>query len=66
MRQESSDVATFDLGLLLQGQTRIAKLKSAYNSIIIMLFIFKTMLFVLLWWIHLASGHRCQMRPWSS
>ena len=25
----------FDLGLLLQGQTRIAKLKSAYNSLII-------------------------------
>ena len=25
----------FDLGSLLQGQTRIAKLKSAYNSIII-------------------------------
>ena len=28
---ESSDVI-FDLGPLLQGQTRIAKLKSAYNS----------------------------------
>ena len=25
----------FDLGSLLQGQTRIAKLKSAYNSLII-------------------------------
>ena len=25
----------FDLGPLLQGQTRIAKLKSAYNSLII-------------------------------
>ena len=25
----------FDLGPLLQGQTRIAKLKSAYNSIVI-------------------------------
>ena len=32
---ESSDVVSFDLGLLLQGQTRIAKLKSAYNSLII-------------------------------
>ena len=32
---ESSDVVRFDLGLLLQGQTRIAKLKSAYNSLII-------------------------------
>ena len=28
-------VVGFDLGLLLQGQTRIAKLKSAYNSLII-------------------------------
>ena len=29
------DVVRFDLGVLLQGQTRIAKLKSAYNSFII-------------------------------
>ena len=28
-------VIRFDLGSLLQGQTRIAKLKSAYNSLII-------------------------------
>ena len=32
---ESSDVVRFDLGPLLQGQTRIAKLKSAYNVLII-------------------------------
>ena len=32
---ESSDVVRFDLGPLLQGQTRIAKLKHAYNSLII-------------------------------
>ena len=32
---ESSDVVRFDLGPLLQGQTRIAELKSAYNSLII-------------------------------
>ena len=32
---ESSDVARFDLGPLLQGQTRIGKLKSAYNLLII-------------------------------
>ena len=32
---ESSDVVKFDLGPLLQGQTRIAKLKTAYNSLII-------------------------------
>ena len=32
---ESFDVVTFDRGPLLQGQTRIAKLKSAYNSLIV-------------------------------
>ena len=32
---ESSDVVRFDRGSLPQGQTRIAKLKSAYNSLII-------------------------------
>ena len=32
---ESSDVVRFDLGPLFQGQTRIAKVKSAYNSLII-------------------------------
>ena len=35
MGLESFDVVRFDLGPLLQGQTRIAKLKSAYNSHII-------------------------------
>ena len=35
MGWESFDDVRFDLGLLLQGQTRIAKLKSAYNSLII-------------------------------
>ena len=35
MGWESVDVVGFDLGPLLQGQTRIAKLKSAYNSLII-------------------------------
>ena len=35
MSCESSDVVRFDLGPLLQGQTRIAKLISAYNSLII-------------------------------
>ena len=34
MGWESSDVVRFDLGPLLQGQTRTAKLKSAYNSFI--------------------------------
>ena len=32
---ESLDVARFDLGPLLQGQTRIVKLESAYDSLII-------------------------------
>ena len=32
---ESFGVVRFDLGLLVQGQTRIAKVKSAYNSLII-------------------------------
>ena len=32
---ESSGVVRFDLGHLVQGQARIAKLKSAYNSLII-------------------------------
>ena len=31
---ESFGVVRFDLGPCLQGQTRIAKLKSAYNSLI--------------------------------
>ena len=35
MGWESSGVVGFDLGPLLQGQTRIAKVKSAYNSLII-------------------------------
>ena len=33
MGWESSGVVRFDLGPLLQGQTRIAKLKSVYNSL---------------------------------
>ena len=32
---ESPGVVIFDLGPLVQGQTRIAKLKSAYNLLII-------------------------------
>ena len=35
MGRESSGVVRFDLGSLLQGRTRIAKLKSAHNSVII-------------------------------
>ena len=32
---ESVDMVWFDLGTLLQGQMRIAKIESAYNSLII-------------------------------
>ena len=35
MGWESFGVVRFDLGPLLQGQTRIPQLKSAYNSLII-------------------------------
>ena len=35
MGWEAFGVVGFDRGPLLQGQTRIAKLKSAYNSLII-------------------------------
>ena len=35
MGWESFGVVGFDLGLLLEGYMRIAKLKSAYNSFII-------------------------------
>ena len=35
MGWEFCGVVRFDLGPLLQGQTKIAKLKSAYNSLII-------------------------------
>ena len=34
MGWEPSNVVTFDIGPLLEGQMRIAKLKSAYNSLI--------------------------------
>ena len=33
MGWESSDVVRFDFGPLLQGQMRVVKLKSAYNSL---------------------------------
>ena len=37
MGWESVDVVQFDLGPLLQGQTRKAKLKSAYKSLLMVL-----------------------------
>ena len=35
MCRESSGVVRFDLGPLVQSQTKIAKPKSAYNSLIV-------------------------------
>ena len=35
MGWESFDVVGFDLGPLIQGQTKIAKLKSGYNLLIV-------------------------------
>ena len=35
MGWESVNMVRFDLGTLLQGQMKIAKLKSGYNSLII-------------------------------
>ena len=37
MGWESSGVVRFDLGPLLQGQTRIAKLKSVYNRLLLVI-----------------------------
>ena len=52
MRWESSGVVGLDLGPLLQGQMRIARLKSAYNSLIISPRGFGALS---LWWIQFAS-----------
>ena len=56
MDWESSDVVGFDLGSLLEGQMRTAKLKSAYNSLIIGPRGFGALS---LWWIQFASVLRC-------
>ena len=56
MRWESSGVVGFDLGPLLQDQMRIAKLKSAYNSLIIGPKGFGALS---LQWIQFASVLRC-------
>ena len=52
MRWESSGVVGFDLGPLLEGQMRTAKLKSSYNSLIIGPRGFGALS---LWWIQFAS-----------
>ena len=56
MGWESSGVVGFDLGSLLQGQMRIAKTESAYNSLIIGPRGFGALP---LWWIQFASVLRC-------
>ena len=56
MGWESSGVVGFDLGLLVQGQIRTAKLKSAYNSFIIDPRGFGALS---LGWIQFASVFRC-------
>ena len=56
MHWESSGVVGFDLGPLLQGQMRTAKLKSAYNSLIIGPRGFGALS---LQWIQFASVLRC-------
>ena len=56
MHWESSGVVGFDLGAPLQGQMRIAKLKSAYNSLFIGTRGFGALS---LRWIQFASVLRC-------
>ena len=56
MGWEFSGVVGFDLGPLLQGQMRIAKTESAYNSLIIGLRGFGALP---LRWIQFASVLRC-------
>ena len=56
MGWESSGVVGFDLGPLLEGQMRTAKLKSAYNLLIIGSRGFGALS---LWWIQFASVFRC-------
>ena len=62
MRWESSGVVGFDLGPLLQGQMRIAKVKNAYNSLIIGPRGFGALS---LRWIQFASVLRCARSSWS-
>ena len=63
MGGECSVMVGFDLGPLLQGQMRTAKLKSAYNSFIIGLRGFGALS---LRWIQFASVLRCARSSWMS
>ena len=65
---ESFDVVRFDLGPLLQGQMRVAKLKSAFNSLIYNLLKHAVYLQNYVSW-PFPVDTSCiwpQMRPWSS
>ena len=62
MGWESSGVYAFDLGTLVQGQMRTAKLKSAYNSLIIGPRGFGALS---LRWIQFAMVHRSTRSSWS-
>ena len=68
MSREFSDVR-FDLGPILQGQTRIVKLKSAYNSLIFVLEVWdgkptyrKSWARNLLVWTDLTLGHSFKVK----
>ena len=63
MGWESSGVVGFDLGPLLEGQMRTAKLKSAYNLLIIGPRGFGTLS---LQWIQFASVFRCARSSYHS
>ena len=65
MGWESSDVVRFDLGPLLQGQMRVAKLKSAFNFLLLKNAVF--LLNYVSWPFPVDTS--CiwpQMHPWSS
>ena len=69
MGSESSVVDRFDLGPLLQGQTWIAKFKSAYNSLIFVLEVWdgkptyrKSWARNLLVWTDLILGHSFKVK----
>ena len=72
MGWESSDVFRFDLGSLLQGQTRMPNVKSAYNSLIIGLrgqynvkpTYRKSRARILLMWSDLTFGHSFKVKRW--
>ena len=63
---ESSDVVRFDLGPLLQGQMRVAKLKSAFNLLIIEKCCLSSELCYLAFSGGITSCIWPQIRPWSS